>query len=115
MICEKCNSNMSRVKRKSAQGWECPICGWNILTTDIDEIYRDMTIYSIYLDGEEEINKEKIKVVSRICNVNFTNAKLMLGEKEQCILNAKAPEIKEAIQGLKDVGINYSIVPCFKY
>lgn len=115
MLCKNCNSNLMRIKGDSVQGWECPVCGWNMLTTDIEEIYMDMTMYSIYLDGEENINIEKIKEISRLCDINFIKAKSLLEKKGICILNAKAPKIKETIQGLKDVKINYSVVPCFKY
>lgn len=41
MLCEKCKAEMAAVCTIGVQGWLCPICGWEILTTYIDEIYLD--------------------------------------------------------------------------
>ena len=115
MICENCNSNLIRFEKESVQGWECPICGWNILTTDVGEIYTDTTEYSIFIIETKLINKEKIKVISEICNVNFIRAKQILNEKEICLVKEKAPKIKNIIQLLQNVEIKYIIYPYFKY
>lgn len=57
-------------------------CGWNILTTYIDEIELDMTEYSLYINNECDVSIEKIKYIARIANVNYVTVKQMLGKKK---------------------------------
>ena len=33
MICEKCKGKMNWSIEGATQGWRCPMCGWNIITT----------------------------------------------------------------------------------
>ena len=115
MDCEKCKSNMNRFLDKSAQGWICPKCGWNIITTKIDEIFDDMTEYSIYINDGNKVNIENMKLISKIAGVNFIIAKQMLTNSDTCLLKAKAPRIKEVIEVLKQNQIYFEVMPRFKY
>ena len=45
MICEKCKANMNWFSEDSVQGWVCSSCEWNLITTNINKIYEDMTEY----------------------------------------------------------------------
>lgn len=38
---------------------ECPMCGWNIITTYIEDIDRDETEYSLYIKNVTEVDAEK--------------------------------------------------------
>ena len=49
MICEKCKGKMNWSIEGATQGWRCPMCGWNIITTYIEDIDRDETEYSLYI------------------------------------------------------------------
>ena len=115
MLCEKCKTNMIYVRENSVQGWSCPVCGWGILTSYIDEIYQDMTEYSIYTKSIEKIDKDKIKVISRIAGVNYIVAKQMLEKEGICILKAEAIDIKKAICELENVNIPFEVTPEFNY
>ena len=97
MLCEKCKTNMIHVCENSVQGWSCPVCGWGTLTTYIDKIHQDMTEYSICTKSITNIDKDKIKVISKIAGVNYIVAKQMLEKEGICILKAKAVDIKKAI------------------
>ena len=44
MCCEKCKEKMNWYIKGTTQGWICPACGWNIVTTHIDEIDADETV-----------------------------------------------------------------------
>lgn len=99
----------------ATQGWRCPVCGWNIITTYIEEINTDETEYSLYIKKVTEIDAEKIKFVAKTANVNFVIAKQMLEKKEACILKAKAPKIKSVIAKLQELNIDFSVNPSFKY
>ena len=115
MICEKCKEKMQWIIEGSTQGWKCPACGWNIITTHVDDMIADMTEYSIYIKSVQEIDKEKIKFVSKIANVSFVVAKKMLQEGDVCILKAKASRIKEVVINLRELKIDFKISPEFRY
>ncbi|MDE6973504.1 MAG: hypothetical protein K2P38_10450 [Lachnospiraceae bacterium] len=97
MLCEKCKTNMIYIRENSVQGWLCPVCGWEILTTYIDKMLQDMTEYSVCIKNIANIDKDKIKVISQIAGVNYIAAKQILEKEGTCILKAKAIDIKEAI------------------
>ena len=71
MICEKCKGKMNWSIEGATQGWRCPMCGWNIITTYIEDIDRDETEYSLYIKNVTEVDAEKIKFVAKTANVNF--------------------------------------------
>lgn len=71
MICEKCKGKMNQGIEGATQGWRCPMCGWNIITTYIEDIDRDETEYSLYIKNVTEVDAEKIKFVAKTANVNF--------------------------------------------
>ena len=68
MLCEKCKINMIHICENSVQGWSCPVCGWEILTTHIAKIYQDMTEYTIedeIIENEREqfLNEKMIRML----------------------------------------------------
>ena len=115
MVCEKCKTKMDYGIEGCVQGWRCPACGWSILTTYFDDIELDMTEYSLYINNERDISKEKIKFIAQIANVNYVTAKQMLEKEDAYILKANAPEMKETIIKLQELGIGFRINPLFKY
>ncbi len=65
MICEKCNGKMNWSAEGATQGWRCPGCGRNIITTYIEDIESDETEYGLCTKNVTEVDTEKIKFVSR--------------------------------------------------
>lgn len=115
MLCEKCKTDMLHVCENSVQGWSCPTCGWGILTTHIDKIYQDITEYSIHIKKTTDIDKNKIKLISKITGVNYREAKEILDEGDICILKSKAPKVKEVRDKLIEADILFEIEPAFNY
>ena len=115
MICEKCKGKMHWSVEGATQGWRCPMCGWNIITTYIEDIDSDETEYSLCIKNVTEVDEEKIKFVAKTANVNFVLAKQMLEKRETCILKAKAPKIKTVIVKLRELGIEFNVTPSFHY
>ena len=99
----------------ATQGWKCPMCGWNIITTYIEDIDSDETKYSLCIKNVTEVDAEKIKFVAKTANVNFVIAKQMIEKREACILKAKAPKIKKVIVKLQELGIEFNVTPSFDY
>lgn len=115
MICEKCKTDMNWFSEDSVQGWVCSNCGWNLITTNIDEIYEDITEYSVYIKNMNGVNNEKIKSIARIAGVNFIIARKMLMESHACISKGKAPKIKDVIRELEKLNIQFEVIPKFRY
>ena len=117
MVCEKCGGKMIRTidAEHFTQGWACPTCGWGVVTTYFPEIDVDATEYSLYIRNISIINVERIRVIAELASVNFPRAKEMLEKKEVCILKAKAPKIKEGIDKLKELNVDFIVKPFFKY
>lgn len=113
--CQKCNANMYETCNDSIQGWVCPGCGWNVVTTKIDKIYEDTTEYRVYMKHAGDINHEKIKLVSKIAGVNFVSARQMLMESNVCLLKDKAPKVQKVIQKLRELEISFEVIPQFMY
>lgn len=115
MLCEQCGQKMNWRIEGSTQGWNCPACGWGVVTTYISQIDADQTEYSLYMKNVSEIDLEKIRFVAQTANVNFLTARQMLEEKEVCLIKAKASKIKETIVKMQGLNIEYSVFPAFYY
>lgn len=115
MICERCKESMIQINEGTVQGWTCPKCGWNVLTTQISKIYDDMTTYSVYIKKTVETDKEKIKFIAKIARVNYIRAKQILMKGNACLMKGKAYEVKEVINGLSELGIQFEVIPVFNY
>lgn len=115
MLCEKCKTEMVAVCATGVQGWSCPNCGWGVLTTYVDEIYLDTTEYSIWIKNVTNINKDIIRIISKIAGVNYIVARHMLEKDSVCILKAKAIEIKKALIDLEIADIPFEVTPEFIY
>ncbi|MBI9052030.1 MAG: hypothetical protein JEZ00_21630 [Anaerolineaceae bacterium] len=115
MKCEKCNAEMITFIEESTQGVRCPNCGWSIITTYIEEIRADSTIYSIYISHVTNIKTSQIRIVAKKANVNFMKAKDMLLSDDVKLCEEKAPKIKKIIEYLDKEKIPYKVIPDFKY
>lgn len=115
MICEKCNEEMQHVLEDSTQGWICPICGYNILTTYLKNEDCNNTTYSIILKKNSCIDTKKIKILSHIAGVNYITAKQMLVNGNDCLLEARAYEIKEIIIQLSSANIDFEVKPFYNH
>jgi hypothetical protein len=115
MKCEKCNSEMIGFKEKSVQGVKCPNCGWSILTSYINEINTDNTVYTISISKVKKVNISQIKLIAKLVNVNYLQAKEILLSGKTKIYEAKAPKIKKMIDDLEKEEISYTVFPEFKY
>ena len=99
----------------ATQGWRCPMCGWNIITTYIEDIDRDETEYSLYIKNVTEVDVEKIKFVAKTANVNFVIENQIIEKREVFILKANSNKIKTLITKLQELGIDFNVNPSFNY
>lgn len=115
MKCDKCNGIMKKILNGNVQGWECPDCGWNIITTYIDEMYSDVVEYTVYITVPDKVDKSVIQFVSKVANISCAQAYKLLKEDKFCLLKAKAPIVKDVLNKLQELKVEYSVSPAFKY
>lgn len=69
MLCKKCHTEMTVMQEDNVNGLICPKCGWNIVTTKIDDIMLDTQLYQLYILKNEHINRNQIRILSKISGV----------------------------------------------
>ena len=115
IICEKCGAEMLPIESNNPVGLKCPNCVWGWATTFIDPIYNDQTNYSVFLLEGNEQTKEKIKVVSKITNLNMLQAIKIFESTPYEIFSGKAVNVKAAIELLRTQSLNFKVEPEFPY
>lgn len=66
MLCKKCHTEMTVMQEDKVSGLICPKCGWNIITTKIDDIMLDTQLYQLFVLKNEHINRNQIRILSKI-------------------------------------------------
>ena len=114
-ICPKCNEKLISERRENSIVISCPNCGI-VMVGDVPPDYaEDMTLYTIVIDKNIEFTKEQMKYISKVCQVNYIDAKKILENGKYILKKGTASDLKELIQSLSHQKIKYSINPKFKY
>ena len=113
--CENCGSDIQFKIEGSTKGFFCTKCDWAIVTTYIPEIAQDITKYKMYLLFLDLHNKEQIKALSKVANINFLQARKMAQKKRPLIVQDEALVINEAKELFNSLSIQYEIEPNFPY
>ena len=73
MLCKKCHTEMTVMQEDNVNGLICPKCGWNIVTTKIDDIMLDTQLYQLYILKNEHIIGIKFEYYQKYrgCGVYF--------------------------------------------
>ena len=112
--CEECRANLEHRIQGSTQGLFCHQCNeWVIVTTYIPEIVRDRTQYRMYLCCADSNNKEHIKALAKLANINFLQAKKMIQEDRALIFEDNAFAINRVRKVFNYLLIKYDIEPLF--
>jgi len=113
--CDNCGELMVYKCDSSIQGWYCMKCDWNIVTSNIQDIYQDTKEYIIYSNKHDNVTKDQIKVLAQVTGENYIKAKNILSTENKIICKGKAVVIKEVIKKLEENSIFYKVEPDFKY
>lgn len=111
--CEKCGDVIEYFRNGNTQGWKCPTCGDMAVTTYMEPIYKDKTVYTIHIKSQEP-ETDKIKVISKVYCCHFPEAKQILLQGNHDI-SVEARDIKKMAIELTKGKIDYSIEPVFPY
>ncbi len=113
-ICPECGSKMNENYEKPALNLTCPKCGCKIATTRWDDIDLDETIYRIILKPTNEININKVKLISKLTVLNYIQSKEKL-ISGGILISCKAIEVTPIINELNMVNLKYIIDPEFPW
>ena len=114
MLCEKCNTEMVYIKEGNSCGWNCPNCGNGYVTTFIDPIQLDETIYTINLEKNKSATAKDLKIISKLASIPILEAKKKV-TSGGVLIEGKAVTVKDCISILKDSDLVYVVSPAFPY
>ncbi|AFZ26623.1 hypothetical protein Cylst_4545 [Cylindrospermum stagnale PCC 7417] len=115
-ICEKCGSQMEIRQEGSTQGLFCTNCDWSIVTTYIPETQRDETLYEVSIINGDAQNKQHIRTVAQVANVNFLAARKLLQERSPFVVfRGNAKEVVRVREVLSMPELVYEITPEFPW
>lgn len=115
VICEKCGTEMIPVDPERPVGMKCPKCGWGWVTSYVDPIQEDESVYEISLEANNIITKDNIKLISEVVNVNYLEAKRVIESSPCIIMSGRAVSVKDAIERFKAADIKFTVCPEFPY
>jgi len=113
--CEECGADTEFRVEGSTEGFFCTQCDWALVTTRIPAIAQDVTKYKMYLLSADPHNKEQVKALSEVANINFLQARKMAQEKRPLIIQDEALAIDKARKLFEELSIQYEIEPDFPY
>ncbi|HLO87738.1 MAG TPA: hypothetical protein VK203_22405 [Nostocaceae cyanobacterium] len=115
-VCEQCGSPMEVRREGSTQGLYCTNCDWSVVTTYIPAIILDETLYKVSILNGDAQNKQHIRAVAQIVNVNFLAARKLLQEQSPLIVfRGDAKEVVRVREVLSMAGLVYEITPEFPW
>lgn len=113
--CEKCGADTEFRVEGSTEGFFCTRCDWALVTTRIPAIAQDISKYKMYLLSADPHNKDQLKALSEVANVNFLQARKMAQEERPLIIQDEALAIDKAKKLFDELSIKYEIEPDFPY
>lgn len=113
-ICEKCGAEMKPIHEALAIGMECPNCGWGWVSTYIEPINLDDSVYHVILiAGDSSLTS--IKTVSEVAGCNYIEAKKMIEGAPVEIFRGKALYVKAIKEKIEATSLVFKIEPEFPY
>ena len=113
VLCEKCGNEMVYFQEKHSCGWTCPNCGDGIVTTYLEPIERDETIYTV-VTVAQEATIDAIRSSSKVFGCSFLEARKGLSDGSLSF-SGKAREVQKMTQILKDGNVSFRIEPEYPY
>lgn len=114
--CPECGNNaMKETIGRSSAVLVCENCGWSVARSWTEPINEDETVYEAILKPDNDATKIALATISKIADCNFIAAKSMLSNPEKPLVSGLAREIREALEELDRVGIEYTVTPEWPY
>ncbi len=123
--CDICGKELIPIIKGHSLILTCSEHGGRIATTHLSDMELDSTNYEIFLQPNNTVNKENIKIVSEIANLNYLESKKLLESKTAVLIYkvkdeaareiSKPEEIIKIARRLKELSLDFYISPEFKY
>ena len=113
--CPKCGSHLNCQIKGHGVSLKCEKCDYSIATSYFEDWYYDTTKYSIYIQPTENISIDKLKYIAKKCQMSIIKIKQELSKNSLFLKNGYAYELKDDIIDMNEKGIEYEIIPNFKY
>ena len=113
-VCPWCRSRTEPFREDGIMGVRCTNCEWCVVTTYIEPIRQDTTLYTLSIDKVEFPNLEQLRTVSKVLGVHYLEAKKLLQSGEAKIVN-NAVEIQQIKNTLNLKSMHFNIYPDFQY
>ena len=114
MKCLECGCEMINETREQEILLRCPNCGLRAVTTCMPPILDDPKKYSIIIEPGNELQTDKLKLISKLSGKNILKSREILMEGGILITDL-APAVKEISEKLNSMGVVYRIDPDFPY
>lgn len=113
--CPICNSTLIDISNDNILGVKCTNCDYGYVTDNIHEWQEDETIYKIYFKSKDSLSIDKLKYIAKKCQMSIIKIKQELSKNSLFFKNGYAYELKDDIIDMNEKGIEYEIIPNFKY
>ena len=118
--CDICGKELIPIIEGHSVILTCSEHGGRIATTYFSDMEIDSTNYEIYLQPNNTVNKENIKVISEITNTNYLESKKVLESKTAVLIYkvrdegarkiSKPEGIIKVVRKLKEVSLDFYII-----
>ena len=125
LYCSRCGKVLVAKVEGHTLSLNCSKHGVIAVTSYFSDMELDSTNYEIFLQPNNIVNKDNIKIVSEISNLNFLESKKLLESKtavsiykvkDEAVREISKPEeIIKIARKLKELSLDFYITPEFKY
>lgn len=115
LACDQCGAALQAFQEGSCQGVRCLQCGWSAVTSCIEGIVLDETVYAVHVLNGCFQNVQHIRVIAGVASVNFLAAKDLLRQERPVVFEGAARDVKRVRDMLAAQGIDSMIRPDFNW
>lgn len=116
MTCPECGGTVkARIQGQKTYVISCISCEWSVATTSISSLEEDTTIYTLYLEKDQQLHFEQLLVVAKISGMNVLQVKKACDASEYLIFKGLATEVLAVKEKLEEQQIGFIVVPTFDY
>ncbi len=125
LYCSRCGQEIISIIEGRTLALNCSKHGVLAVTSYFSDMELDSTNYEIFLQPNNIVNKENIKIISKITSLNFLESKKLLESKtavsiyrveDEAAREISKPEaILKIARKLKELSLDFYITPEFKY
>lgn len=112
--CPWCHCRTESFCEDSVMGIRCTNCEWCIVTTYIEPIRADTTLYTLSIDKIDNADLDQLRTVSKLLGVNYLEARKLLQNGDAKLVD-QAVEIQKYKMLLNSKNITFNIYPDFQY